>query len=268
MDSTQNISQPRALVLDITSENIGYLTHGNGEAIASGKIKLDTHTGEYRKALENAVYDNAFLLEPYRSTAIALHSQHFQLLPQELIYAGLTNKVMEASFSKLQGEVLTCTVAGTDAGIACDVEDGVVGFLRRTFPGACILHHLASLCAYCVNAYKEDNACLHVCVDGKEAHIVVVRQGKLLMANTYHHRTPDDVIYFVLNVWKTCGLDSHRDKLMLTGDNNLRSTLATKLREWIACVMPEVMPAQALHLGRDIFSLPFNLIATALYENY
>ena len=51
---------------------------------------------------------------------------------------------------------------------------------------------------------------------------------------------------------------------MLTGDNTLRSTLAEQLREWISFVMPEVLPAQALQLGRDALSIPFNLITIAL----
>ena len=75
------------------------------------------------------------------------------------------------------------------------------------------------------------------------------------------------MVYYALNVWKTCGLDARRDMLRLSGDNALRSQLAEQLRQWIANAMPEVMPAQALQLGRDAMGIPFNLLTLALFQS-
>ena len=96
---------------------------------------------------------------------------------------------------------------------------------------------------------------------------MVVKQGALQLANTYPYHSLDDVVYYALNVWKTCGLDARRDMLRLSGDNALRSQLAEQLRQWIANAMPEVMPAQALQLGRDAMGIPFNLLTLALFQS-
>ncbi len=225
MDITLNKSQ-QSLVLDITNESISYLIFGNGEKMNSGVIRLDTSAGDYRQELENAIYDNGFLLNDYASTTIAVHSQHFALMPQELADAGMAEKVLSASFTALDGDLLTCHIDDTDAAIACDTPRGVVGFLRRTFTGATLLHHLAPLCSYCARAYAEETACLHINLNEHEAHIVVIANGKLQMANTFQYRALEDVAYYALNMWKTCGLDSQRDKVLLTGDNKLRTELA------------------------------------------
>jgi hypothetical protein len=254
------------LALDVSRERISYLVYGGREDAQSGEITLDSTVSDHCKAVENAVYDNAFLLDDYSKTTIALHSQHFQLMPQELVEAGLARKVLDASFTTIEGDILTCPIDGTDAAIACDTDGGIVGFMRRTFPAATLLHHLAPLCSYCVKAYAEETGCLHINLNDKEAHIVVVKQGKLQMANTFAYRSLEDVAYYALNSWKTCGMESRRDKVMLTGDNALRTELAEQLRQWIAYVMPEVMPASVLKLGRNATTLPFNLI-TLVFSN-
>ncbi len=94
---------------------------------------------------------------------------------------------------------------------------------------------------------------------------MATRNGKLQLANTYPYRSTDDIIYFALAAFKECNFDSRADKILLSGKNELRSSLAEQLRQRIAHVMPEVFPAQALALGKEAITLPFNIIATALY---
>ena len=264
MDNTHDTKLSKSMVLDITSQHIDYLLYGDDKPVETGTIALDSSLSDYRHALENAVYDNAFLLDDYASTTIALHSQHFQLIPQELIEAGMARKIMDASFTTIDGELLTCDIDGSDAAVVCDIPSGILPFLRRTFSGATLLHHLAPLCRYCIKAYAEDTACMHISIYDHDAHIVVIKQGTLHMANTFQYRAIEDVAYYALNMWKSCQLTSKRDKVLLTGDNALRAQLAEQLRQWIAYVMPEVLPTQALQLGRDATTLPFNLITLAL----
>ena len=265
MDSLHNTSQYHSLALAVTARSISYLIYGNDQSIENGTITLDCTAGDYRKAIENAVYDNPFLLNDYHRITISLQTSHFLLIPQEIEH--LAKKMMEASFTKIEGDILTNHIADTNVAVACDVENGVVAFLRRTFPTSLILHHLTPLATYCARAYGEDTACMHVAIGNEEVNIVVIKHGLLQMANTYSHRNIEDAVYYVLNAWKTCSLDNRHDKLQLSGDNTLRTRLVEQLRQWIAYAMPEVLPAQALKLGRDAINIPFNLLTLALYEN-
>lgn len=264
MDSTLNISQQRSLALDIEQESISYLIFGKGIKAESGKISIDG--SDLKQALETAVYDTPQLLEEYKRTTIALHSQHFVVMPAELAEQKMAKQVFDASFSQLEGELMVCQVRSTGAAIACDVPQGVTAFLNRTFGTPTLLHHLAPLIAYCAEAYADDNGCLHININEREAHIVAMRNGKLQLANTYPYRSLEDVIYFALAAFKECNFDSHADKILLSGDNDLRSQLAEQLRQRIVHAMPELFPAQMLTaLGNEAINLPFNLIATALY---
>ena len=193
MDSKLNITQQPALVIDIDSDKLSYLIHAQGMKTKMETIALD-NGADMKQALENAVYDTPLLLEDYRSTTIALHSQHFVVMPAELLPSA--DQVFRASFSNLDGELMTCEVKNTDAAIACDVPRGVTAFLKRTFSNPELLHHLAPLIAYCAAAYADDNGCLHINVTDKEAHIVATCNSKLQLANTFPYHSVDDIIYF------------------------------------------------------------------------
>ena len=251
-----------ALALDIERDRLSCLIYGEGMKPEVTTIALGDN--DLKQELENAVYDTPRLLEEYSRATIALHSQHFAVMPAQLMDSA--KKVFQESFSSFDGELLVCQVKNSDIAIACDVPQGVTAFLNRTFGNPVLLHHLAPLIAYCSEAYADENGCLHININDREAHLVATLGGKLQLANTYPYRSLDDVIYFALAAFKECRFDSRTDKILLTGDNDLRSQLAELLRQRIAYVMPEVFPAQALTtLGKDAINLPFNLIATALY---
>ena len=265
MNSTPYTSPQRSLVLDIAHRCIDYLVHGAGTPLESGSISLASSIEDVRQAMENVIYDNAFLLNEYASTTIALHSSHFALMPGDLVKSNLAKKVLHASFSTVDGDMLTGYIPGTDAAVACDIHPGVLPFIRRTFAGATILPHLVPWCAYCVRAYREDTACMHIHTGSNEAHIVVTANGKLQMANTFAHHAVEDVVYYAMNMWKACHLNNSRDKVMLTGDNDLRAKVAEQLRQWIALVMPHMAPLQAHKLGPEASTLPFNLLSLAMF---
>lgn len=269
-DNNTSPTQQQSLVIDIDAQRLSYMIyHPRGNEPATvGQILINaSNQDEWCKELENAVYDNPFLLEEFNSCIIALHAQHFALMPQEVAEAGLVKRVLEESFSSVDGEVFTSSIKGLDAVIASDVPQAVVPFLQRTFNSPTLLHHLAPLCHYCQSAYAEENGCMHVLVEKREAHVVATRQGKLILANTLRYRTLDDLAYFVLNAWQSCKMNNNSDKFLTSGDNELRQQLAQNLRQWLKYAMPEVIPAQALAVSRNAASIPFNLILLALYEN-
>lgn len=261
----ENFQQPGSLAVDITDKGLAYIIYNKGGNLETGNIAFDNAGYDMKQALEEAVYNNPVLLNDYRTTTIALHSQRFALMPADITDNALARQVLEASTASIDGEMLMCMVKNTNATIACDVPQGVTAFLKRTFGNPVLLHHLAPLCAYCSAAYSDDNGCLHINITDKETHIVATRNGKLQIANTYPYRQLDDIVYFALAIFKEYNFDSHADKVMLTGDNELRAQLAEQLRQWIAYVMPEVMPASALKLGSNALTFPFNLITLALY---
>ena len=256
----------QSLAIDIDDRSINCLFFDKEGHIqpSTQQIALD-NSNSWLKALENAIYDNSDLLNEYKRVVITLHAQHFAIMPQELQHKA--QQVLEASFSSIEGEVMTCEGGALGTIIACDVPHGTTAFLKRTFASSTILHHLSPLCNYCCRAYGDDNACLHINVQQNLAHLVATCKGELMMANTLPYRSLSDLAYYALSMWQQCGFDNATGKIQLTGDNEKRKELAQQLRQWVPFAMPEVMPAEALRLGSNAMNIPFYLLTLALYEN-
>jgi len=269
MDNTLHTHVSRSLAIDIGDNVMRCLTYAGAQAPELRTLDIDKAEGNRLRALENTVYDNPFLLDEYGQVTIALHSEHFSLMPQALVDEKLGEKVFEASFSKVEGELMQCLVKDTNAAVVCDVPLGVVAFLKRSFANPLIVHHLAPLCTYCAHAYADDSRCMHINIDGQQANVAIADAGKLQFANTFFFRTMDDLVYYIMNVWTTCGLDVRSDKVLLSGDRQSIDELAVNLRKLVSYAMPEVFPAHALTVvGREAINFPFNMIMLALYENY
>ena len=86
-DNNTSLTQQQSLVIDIDAQRLSYMIyHPRGNEPATvGQILINaSNQDEWCKELENAVYDNPFLLEEFNSCIIALHAQHFALMPKEV----------------------------------------------------------------------------------------------------------------------------------------------------------------------------------------
>ena len=82
-----NIQQPElwTLQLALRAKAIDYIlfTDSQPDSLITGNIELDLSSGNYLKALQNAVYDNPLLLDDYGKCRIIVESMHFVMLPGE-----------------------------------------------------------------------------------------------------------------------------------------------------------------------------------------
>ena len=94
--------------------------------------------------------------------------------------------------------------------------------------------------------------------------LIVYKQGRLLLGNTFDFNTADDVAYFTLLAWKQLSLDQTRDRLYLAGEKSLRQPLTALLQTYIKNVLPYPFPSQLFRLGKETIDAPFELITIPL----
>ena len=144
-DNNTSLTQQQSLVIDIDAQRLSYMIYhprGNEHATVGQILINASNQDEWCKELENAVYDNPFLLEEFNSCIIALHAQHFALMPQEVAEAGLAKRVLEESFSSVDGEVFTSSIKGLDAVIEnylsnITLEDIITGNRKKMLGDYC-----------------------------------------------------------------------------------------------------------------------------------
>ena len=84
--------------------------------------------------------------------------------------------------------------------------------------------------------------------------------------NTFEYDKPDDILYYILYVWKQVGMDQERDQLHIYGGVSLRNSITTTLRNYIQYISPAEIPSDAYLLGAEVVQAPLDLIALSVCE--
>lgn len=263
-----NIQQPElwTLQLALRAKAIDYIlfTDSQPDSLITGNIELDLSSGNYLKAVQNAVYDNPLLLDDYGKCRIIVESMHFVMLPGECDEWEAEN-VMATTFPDADADVAMCALQRCGTNLAFEITSGVLSFLQRTFNTPPIYHHLHPLCEH----YKRLNEGTEISrmflnMSPSRMDMVMYSKGLMTLANSYDYHSPEDAAYFALHAWDSMGLDRLSDEVQLTGDKAARNAIAPILRDYISFVMPAIYPAAAMRLGHDAMKAPFDLILLAL----
>ena len=252
------------------AESISYaiFTRAQTDSLMWGTIALDMSFGNYLKSIENCIYDHQLLLKPYGSVRVVCESSRFVLLPAEVAADDdLAAEAFAASLPDAEGDMAVCSLPRCGAAIAFELPRGVKSFLQRTFFSSPIVHSLMPMCEYFASKQQQTSLqrmFLHL--DGERMRMCIFGKGRLLMANTFDYRSPDDAAYYVLNAWQSFGLDSLADEVQMAGDKSQRDQLTPILRKYINYVMPTIFPAAAMRIGHDAVKAPYPLILLALCE--
>ncbi len=80
--------------------------------------------------------------------------------------------------------------------------------LNQLFPNAAIEHHISHLIAE--NIKSNTGSCVYCLARNKRLDMVVVKESKLQLINSFSYQTTEDFAYFVLNVYEKLALDMHK----------------------------------------------------------
>lgn len=258
------------LFLLVESGSISYLLSSAGQVPIVGEIELSgiDETGKL-KALENAVYDNSFLLDDYRRVTVIMRSRLFTILPPQ--YSEFTDRACEAhrSASVTTGNYIAATFYDkANVTITWEAEKGVVNFLQRTFNTPPVYHHLHPIIGYCRELNRTAQAGrLYLNFHTPEMMDIVAfgNNDKLLMANTISPRSTADAAYFALAAWKSCGLNTNDDnELVILGKNESGAAVSQVVRDYISRVVPAMPPAKIMKHGTEIAQAPLELLSLLL----
>ena len=222
-------------------------------------------TANYLAALEEGILQREELLQAYRQVHIIQASQRFTLVPSELYRDDLKQTLYAFNITPRREMILCDSLEQTGAFNLYGIDEEVYAFLCRTFTNPEFHHHLSILNEYFGVKSRLGNSDKMICQlrDGM-LDLLCFSKGKLLLANTFSCRHPNDAAYYILNAWKSLHMDANADTLQFTGPSDEINELTTLLNPYIASITPVVFPAQMFNLGNESLDAPFDLIALPL----
>jgi hypothetical protein len=91
-------------------------------------------------------------------------------------------------------------------------------------------------------------------------------QGALQFANSFAYEQMEDILYYILYVWKQTGLDQEKDRLRIFGESVLRARVADTLHQYIQYIDLLDIPSEAYLQGMEIRKAPLDIITLLLCE--
>lgn len=220
------------------------------------------------RSLEEVVYDNRLLLSDFAAVDVLIDTPRFMAIPNET--AADTGKVEEIFGSLYPDDEQDVIVsrATDDAAIAFSADPALTAFLRRTFgAGVRISHVIAPLVRFfAIKTRLGNNGKLHLHMDGRRATLIAFGREGLLMANTFRVNAAEDAVFYTLTAAHHLGFDNATDRVIVSGDSDLRDSVLPLLRRSLSYVMPLIFPSDIFKLGRDALRAPFELIALPLID--
>lgn len=269
LNNQTEIKRPElwTLLLSFGDEAIDVMLYSTVQdgSLMMGKIELNGE-GDHLHRVENAVYDNPLLLNDYGAVKVLLPSTRFLVLPPSLTSEDDADDMLRRAFADNTGKAVLSRVGNQSEGVAFLTDKNLYNFVMRTFNSPPVYHRIAPLIGFQHERRGNGSvARLFVNLDANKVDVIAHNSmGNLQLANTYRWRDINDAAFFVLAVLKELEMDAMRDEILLTGDLAYRAELTEILRKYVAFVMPQVVPAEALRLGDDALNAPFCLLALAL----
>jgi len=266
------ISAPDALTIDNSGKYIlsirlrpgglsisGYIPSGPGSFFIRD-IKFDSGIS-YISSLKELFFSNEMFTWNYRAVNILIMSPQYTMIPSSIFEEKKAEKILSFNFSVPETHALTNIFKEEQATILFGIEKEVYEFCTRSFIDPAFLHYMTPKVRLWSNISTGKR--MYASNHDKFTDIICYDDNKLIFSNTFHTVQVEDILYYILHVWRQIEFDQEKDQLFFDGENE-RHRIAELLRTYIRCVTLSDIPSEAYLLGTSIKQAPTDIIALAL----
>lgn len=224
-------------------------------------------TKPFIASLKEFFFEHEFLTYSYKRINLVCVTPQYTLVPEEAFSDRHKNDLLSFTYLFPETKCLNNLLARESVEVVFGIDEEVYEFCSRSLINPVFIHHITPQLAL----WKQQSRVLiprqlYVVIHRKVMDVVCYAQGNLLFANTFEYDKPDDILYYILYVWKQVGMDQEKDQLHLYGGVSLRNSITLTLRNYIQYISPAEIPSDAYLLGTEIVQAPLDLIALSVCE--
>lgn len=224
-------------------------------------------TRPYISSLKECFFENDCLIWPYKQVHVVCVTSLYTLVPEEVFEERQKEELLAFTASSAVGHCLSNKLIGEHAELVFGMDEEVYEFCSRSLVNPHFIHHVSPL----LSLWKKQSHArlprqLYVVLSRRRMDVACYAQGNLLFVNSFEYEHTDDILYYILYVWKQTGMDQQKDQLRLFGDVPLRSAVTGTLRNYLQYIDPQEIPSEAYLMGPEVLQAPLDLIALTLCE--
>ena len=221
--------------------------------------------------LRTAFFDDPLLKEPYRSTKIVFTTPHFTLIPTKF-YDENQHAAYFENLTELIGfdQIVVDPIKNIDVQNIYLVDTQLVAAAKTILPTA-QHHHIFTSLILGFQKIAEHRGGHQVFANIRDGFLqILFFDGRdLIFANSFAFRTPQDVIYFLLNTYEQFKLNADAIPLSISGSLTEHSDIFKYIYRYIRYVN-FVPPPPYFRFGQQFTGIPahfyFDLFSIKLCE--
>lgn len=263
-----DLSQPENYVLSIRLQegNFSFSINLPGQndvyAFRETSFKSDIL---YLEQVKRTIFDLNFLTQNFQRTYVQLVSPHYTLVPSKFFDDTDKKLFIEKTASYLIGQVLSEETLNGDF-LVFDMEKGLYEFLSRNLFSPVFTHHTTSLRRlYNLGHGKmEIFSRVHLYFSGNQVDVFAVKNGTLAVMQSFVGQSENNLLYYVMNIWKRLEFDQLNDRLFVSGDSEKYEHMIPHFNKYIQFVEPKGVPSESYLKGEEAIKTPIDLLALIL----
>jgi len=160
-----------------------------------------------------------FLIRKYKKVNVVMPSPKFTIVPAPLFDPGKKEEYFTYNLNRDENDLIAANkIAGPDAFIVFSAPKLLYEIPGHFWPGTYPFHHTKPLLNLLSHTSRSINGhYVHVHVENEFFNIFVYDHGTLKFSNTFNYRNISDILYYVLNIFKTMGI-SHDEFVHFSGN--------------------------------------------------
>ncbi len=206
INSTENYES--AVEISPDSVSFSLLDTIRNKYVLLRKFSTDDRKDYSAGQIRDIIRTDDFLTKKYRKVSVILPAQKLTLVPAQLYDPGKKEEYFILNHLQEEEKVLlTNKLSEPDAYIVFSVQKEINDIVLDFFPGTLPVNHLKPLLAHITHARRTgDLNYIHVHVERDFFNMIVFSGGTMKFCNTFNYRNISDIMYFVMNVFRTLGI--------------------------------------------------------------
>lgn len=222
----------------------------------------------YIDSLKEFFFANECLSWKYKKLYVVYAFSDFQLVPKEMFDEKMKEQLMSFVFCDSKGHISSSRLKFDDIMLLSAVPEDIYEFCSRSFvnpqfvnPASVFLTQWQKQAAN--SLYRQ----MYVCISqGKMTFAAFAPQGKLMFANNISYRDNQDLLYYVLYIWKQNKFSQMQDCLYIFDDAGNCEDLRKSLSVYIRNVSQLSLPSEVYLRGSSLLDASLDLIYLTVCE--
>jgi len=245
------------LLIEISEKLFGYVVFNKDlkQLLGLRQYHLDISTERPTiQAMNDIIANDGLLQQPWKEAIVIYNFPDSSLLPDKYFDIGMNKSITEFLFgSAFKGLILSEKIPAWDVYNIYRIQREIHAVMQQKFSPGRYWHYYSMLLST-IDNQSEIPGSLIRCIFYPEKFIVVfLKNTHLQLLQTYHYETPEDVIYYLLQICHQFSLSQENLKVIVSGLIEQHSSLYTELLKYFQDLecdhLPEIIETKGLLLN-------------------